>query len=82
MTALLDRLAEAESPSLEPDTQSEPFAILAAELRAMDFEVQRVPGCGTGDHLEAHLPDHRGAYQLLLGPWIPSGRPERSSTCR
>jgi glutamate carboxypeptidase len=67
MTALLDLLAEAESPSLDPATQSEPFAILAAELRPMGFEVQRLPGRGTGDHLEAHLPDHRGAYQLLVG---------------
>jgi glutamate carboxypeptidase len=67
MTALLERLAQAESPSLDPATQNEPFAILADELRRMDFEVQRLPGRGTGDHLEAHLADHRGAYQLLLG---------------
>ena len=32
MVELLERLARAESPSLEPETQRGPFRILAAEL--------------------------------------------------
>ena len=67
MTALLEQLAEAESPSLEPATQARPFATLADELRSIGFEVERLPGRGTGDHLEARPRGRRGAYQLLLG---------------
>jgi glutamate carboxypeptidase len=67
MTALLEQLAEAESPSLEPATQARPFATLADELRSIGFEVERLPGRGTGDHLEARPRGPRGAYQLLLG---------------
>ena len=67
MTALLEQLAEAESPSLEPATQARLFATLAHELRSIGFEVERLPGRGTGDHLEARPRGRRGAYQLLLG---------------
>ena len=37
MTALLERLASAESPSLDADAQREPFAILAGELESLGF---------------------------------------------
>ncbi|MGA2320986.1 MAG: M20 family metallopeptidase [Solirubrobacteraceae bacterium] len=67
MTALLEQLAKAESPSVEPATQARPFATLADELRSIGFEVERLPGRGTGDHLEARPQGRRGAYQLLLG---------------
>jgi glutamate carboxypeptidase len=67
MTTLLERLAKAESPSLEPTSQSGPFAILAGELSTIGFDVQRVPGRAAGDHLKACPSGRRGAYQLLLG---------------
>jgi len=67
MTALLQRLAESESPSLDPASQSAPFAILADQLTATGLEVQRLRGRGTGDHLEARSTDRGGAYQLLVG---------------
>jgi glutamate carboxypeptidase len=67
MTALLEQLAEAESPSLEPATLARPFATLADELRSIGFEVARLPGHGSGGHLEARARDREGAYQLLLG---------------
>src|SRR5450755_5172387 len=67
MTTLLEQLAKAESPSLEPATQAGPFAILANELRSIGFDVDRVPGRESGDHLEARPRGRPGAYQLLLG---------------
>ena len=82
MTALLEQLAEAESPSLEPATQAGPFAILADELKSIGFEVERVPGRETGDHLEARPRGRPGAYQLLLGHMDTVWPAERSSRCR
>jgi len=67
MTALLEQLAKAESPSLDPATQAVPFAILADELQSIGFEVERHAGREAGDHLEAHTRGRPGAYQLLLG---------------
>ena len=67
MTALLEQLAESESPSLEPATQARPFAALADQLSSIGFEVQRLAGRGTGDHLEARQQGRPSAYQLLLG---------------
>jgi len=67
MTALLEQLAKAESPSLDPATQAVPFAILADELESIGFEVERRAGREAGDHLEAHTRGRPGAYQLLLG---------------
>jgi len=67
MTTLLEQFAAAESPSLEPATQSGPFAILLDELSAIGFEVERIPGRGTGDHLRAGPGGEQVAYQLLLG---------------
>jgi glutamate carboxypeptidase len=69
MSGLLKRLAEAESPSLQPERQHEMFALLAAELRESEYVVRRVRGHGTGDHLYA-VPRHRtrsAPYQLLIG---------------
>jgi glutamate carboxypeptidase len=67
MTTLLEQLAKAESPSLDPETQGRPFAILADELESIGFEVERCAGREAGDHLGARPRGRRGAYQLLLG---------------
>lgn len=69
MVVLLERLARAESPSLEPETQHGPFRILASELERDEFVVRAVPGHAVGDHLYAR-PRQRGRggpRQLLLG---------------
>lgn len=69
MVDLLRRLALAESPSLEPAAQQPVFGLLAAELAALDYRVQRVPGRLTGGVLYARPRNRpRGApAQLLLG---------------
>lgn len=75
MSALLQRLAAAESPSMEPAAQGEAFEILAVELEKLGFEVERVAGIEVGDHLLARPRPHewRAARksehppQLLLG---------------
>jgi glutamate carboxypeptidase len=70
MVALLIELARRESPSVERESQREPFRVLAAELERIDYRVRAVPGGGAaGDHLYAR-PIHRerGApRQLLIG---------------
>ena len=69
MSALLERLVLAESPSLEPAAQSAAFAILADAFTELGFEVTRVDGRSAGDHLHAAPAetDPDAAYQLLLG---------------
>ena len=69
LVALLERLAGAESPSLDPKTQREPFGILATELEQIDYLVRPVCGERVGNHLYAR-PKHRprgGPRQLLIG---------------
>jgi glutamate carboxypeptidase len=69
MVDLLERLARAESPTLDPVAQKEPFKILAAELERVDHVVRAVRARTTGDHLYAR-PRRRqrdGARQLLVG---------------
>lgn len=69
MADLLERLARAESPSDDPQAQHEAFAILAGELSGLGFEVERLPGKTTGDHLLAVAGAGAGdqPYQLILG---------------
>jgi glutamate carboxypeptidase len=70
MVASLERLVTAESPSLDPAAQREPFRLLAGELRELGFEVEPIPGRDVGDHLLAQdvaTPSGNGAPQLLLG---------------
>ena len=69
MTGLLCRLASAESPSVEPKSQREARAILAAELAELDLEVETLLGAESGDHLLATAPGGRDGepIQLLLG---------------
>jgi len=68
MVSLVRRLAEAESPTLDPETQRAPFALLAEALEDVGFRVRRIRGHGVGDHLYA-VPRrrHDGPYQLLIG---------------
>ena len=70
MVASLERLVSAESPSLDPAAQREPFGLLAGELRELGFKVERIPGRNVGDHLlacDAAARSANGAPQLLLG---------------
>ena len=69
LVELLERLAGAESPSLDPESQRGPFDILAAELDRIDYLVRPVRGVRVGDHLYAR-PRQRlrgGPRQLLIG---------------
>ncbi len=70
IVASLERLVSAESPSLDPAAQREPFRLLAGELRELGFEVERIPGRNVGDHLlarDAAAPPANGGQQLMLG---------------
>ncbi len=69
MVDLLERLAAAESPSLDPQAQTGPFRILAAELERDGFVVRAVRGRCVGDHLYARPRDYRRGtpHQLLIG---------------
>ena len=69
MVEVLERLARAESPSLEPESQRGPFRILASELQQDGFVVRAVRGSEVGDHLYARpLQRSRGGpRQLLIG---------------
>jgi glutamate carboxypeptidase len=71
MTGLIERLARAESPSDDPPAQREAFSLLAGEFSGLGFEVERLPGETTGDHLLASSATAAGGaeapYQLLLG---------------
>ena len=70
MVTSLERLACAESPSLDPAAQREPFRLLADELGELGFGVERIPGRSVGDHLLAHdiaSSSTDGSRQLVLG---------------
>jgi glutamate carboxypeptidase len=69
MCRLLERLAEAESPSTVPESLKHVYAILAAELESVGYEPQPIAGRRVGDHLYARPTSRRrGApYQLLVG---------------
>jgi glutamate carboxypeptidase len=69
MAALLERLVRAESPSADPAAQQAPFTILAGELAALDYDVRRIRGFGTGDHLYARprSRERGAAFQLVVG---------------
>ena len=69
MVRLLGRLAEEESPSLDPASQAGPQAILRLELERLGFAVRSIPGVESGGHLLAIPRDRpRGAsMQLLVG---------------
>jgi glutamate carboxypeptidase len=69
MAELVARLAAAESPSTEPETQRAPFAILAEHLEEAGLRVSAVAGDTVGDHLLAEPADRDplAPAQLLLG---------------
>lgn len=69
MIQLLKRLAQAESPSLDPESQRGPFRILASELERIDFLVHPVRDGNAGDHLYARPKQRRRGHprQLLIG---------------
>lgn len=64
MTELLVNLVEAESPTMDPATQSGPQSILRAEFEALGYEVRHLGGN-----------DGRDGGRLLVKP-PRSGRPE------
>ena len=69
MVRLLSRLAEAESPSLDPAAQAASQAILRREFERLDFVVRSIPGAESGGQLLA-IPRARsrgGSIQLLVG---------------
>ncbi len=69
MTELVMRLARAESPSIDPESQRGPFGILASELEQIDFVVRPVRDGDVGDHLYARPRRRRRGEprQLLIG---------------
>lgn len=69
MVDLLRRLAQEESPSLDPGRQEGPFRILAGELESAGYAVRAVRAHGVGDHLYARpaLRCRASPRQLLVG---------------
>ena len=69
LVGLLKRLAAAESPSLDPESQRGPYDILAGEFDRIEYLVRPVHGARVGDHLYARPRRRaRGApRQLLVG---------------
>ncbi len=69
MVRLLRRLTEAESPSLDPETQAGPQAILRRELERSGFVVRSIPGVDSGGQLLAipHARPRGSSIQLMVG---------------
>ncbi len=69
MVRLLSRLAEAESPSLDPGTQAAPQAILRLELERLGCVVRSIPGIESGGQLLAipHARPKDHSIQLMVG---------------
>ena len=72
MVGLLLELANLESPSLVPESQSAIQELLTRRFEAMGFAARLFPGKKTGDHLflsakEAGSAGNGGPVQLLLG---------------
>jgi glutamate carboxypeptidase len=69
MVDLLRRFAEAESPTLEPESQKPMLSMLSDSLRELGFTVDLVQGRTTGGHLVARFDSEAGhpSRQLLLG---------------
>ena len=69
MSALLERLVLAESPSLPPGSEAEALEVLSGELRDAGFATRPLRGHGTGDHLFARplRRASRDGFQLVVG---------------
>lgn len=65
----LRELAEIESPTDDPASQTDVHAVLEPHFRDLGFEVRRVRGRTTGDHFLARRPrgSRRDVRQLLIG---------------
>lgn len=66
---LLRRMVEAESPSSDPESHRQIYAVVASALESVDFEVRQLGLDGAARHLYAH-PTHRNkgaAAQLIVG---------------
>jgi glutamate carboxypeptidase len=69
MVALLRRFVEAESPTLEPESQQQMLALLSENLTQIGFTVDLITGVKTGGSLVARLnaETNYASRQLLLG---------------
>ncbi len=69
MLELLRELAAAESPSREPASQRQVFALLCDALAERGFTTEALPGQDVGPHLLAHRGDNGpgDGVQLILG---------------
>ncbi|HEX5849138.1 MAG TPA: M20 family metallopeptidase [Rubrobacter sp.] len=67
ITAFLERLALAESPTASPESQGPVLAILAEAIAGVGYAVRHIPGREYGGHLYARPRAGRGPAQLLLG---------------
>jgi len=69
MVALLERLVEAESPSLDAASQLQVQQVLTEQFKRVDYRVRHVPGDKTGGHLLATPVDRpKGRpVQLMVG---------------
>ncbi|MGM0589490.1 MAG: M20 family metallopeptidase [Bacteroidota bacterium] len=65
---LLRRLTISESPTSNPDTLNQPFAILESAFHELDYQTLRLPGVQSGGQLYAR-PQTKvsGSYQMLVG---------------
>jgi glutamate carboxypeptidase len=68
LVEFLERLALAESPSMQPGAQDEVLDIISVALVGLGYAVRRLPG-SSGGHLYARprLRERRASVQLLLG---------------
>jgi glutamate carboxypeptidase len=69
MLRFLERLVRAESPTLEPSSQTEVQELLMEALRRLDFDVEHIPGQISGGQIFAkpYRLDPTQPKQLLLG---------------
>ena len=69
MAELLTRLVEAESPTVDPETQRGPQQLLTGRLEALDYRVRRYPGVTSGGMLLARPASRvRGdPIQIVIG---------------
>jgi glutamate carboxypeptidase len=67
LARFLERLALAETPTTEPESQEEVLDILSEALIEVGYASWRVPGRKSGGHLYARPEVRRAPAQLLLG---------------
>jgi len=69
MAEFLTRLVEAESPTVDPESQRAPQRLLADRLESLDFRVRHYPGETSGGMLLARPAERErgGPIQVLIG---------------